>query len=100
MGTVVGDVRGGWEVPKSGQYSSASARRFWHPDVANVQLRPTMFDQSIYLKPDDSTFPADTESWEDQEKLKRLADEIGSAGRKNAAKSQPRSRYSYDVVEM
>jgi hypothetical protein len=57
----------------------------------------TMSDRSIHLipKPDDSTVPAEIEQLENQEKLNRLADELGRANWIDGARLQPRSRYSY-----
>jgi hypothetical protein len=58
-----------------------------------------MSARSILLNQDDFTIPAVIESGEGQEKLNRLADEIGSASWKDRAALRPRSQYSYDVVE-
>jgi hypothetical protein len=56
-----------------------------------------MSDRGVAPKPDDLTVPADIESPE--EKLTRLAAEIGGESWKDGATSRPKSRYSYDVVE-
>lgn len=57
-----------------------------------------MSDRSIYLNPDDSAVPAESERFENQEKLNRLADELGRASWKDGATLQPRSRYAYDKM--
>ncbi len=54
-----------------------------------------MSDRSIHLTPDDSTVPAEIEQLENQEKLNRLADELGRASWIDGARLQPRSQYSY-----
>jgi hypothetical protein len=58
-----------------------------------------MPNQSIPLNQVDSTIPAAVESGKGQERLNRLAEEIGKANWTDGAGSRPRSRYSYDVVE-
>ena len=57
-----------------------------------------MSDRSIYLNPDHSAVPAESERFENQEKLNRLADELGRASWKDGATLQPRSRYAYDKM--
>ncbi len=58
-----------------------------------------MSARSIYLNPDDSTVPEQIEQLENQERLNRLADEVGRASWIDDARLQPRSRYSYNVLE-
>jgi hypothetical protein len=57
-----------------------------------------MSDQSIHLNPDDSAVPVEIESLENQERLNRLAEELGRASWKDGATLPPKSRYAYDKM--